>query len=161
MRRRHLHAWPRGLTLALVTFSLLIAPASAFDFEADEGTTAADCCCSPEEAPPPSCCEETQIDLTRLFVSDEDCGCAAPSPPAPGAPAPVPQGASSQASAALQHRLRIGAETPAAFAAGVSTVVRGCEPPPGVDLREDQSVLHRRALRGTSVLLAVLSVAQI
>jgi len=161
MRRRHRHAWPRGLALALVAFSLLIAPASAFDFEADEGTTGADCCCAPGEAPPPSCCEESPAEPMLLFVSDTDCGCEAPSHPAPGAPAPVSQGASSQASLELQHRLRIGAETPAAFAAVSTAVFREGEPPPTADLREDQSVLHRRALRGTSVLLAVLSVARI
>jgi len=134
--------WQRGLLA-----SLLLAEAPA------------------EVAPPAGCCESEKATgdevADEIRLSGMDCGCEAPSPAHPGEPAPAVCGTSFEVSIELHQRMHIAAWTPAAFAARDEVLVRGDELPPAAVLTEDQSVLHRRRARGTSLVLAVLSVARI
>jgi hypothetical protein len=162
MRRHHNVPLGSRILLILTTFALLVAPAAGFDLEADPGSVDASCCCPVEEAPPTSCCEEPELPVpSALFVSDLDCACQAPSPPAPTQPAPAPHGPSAQLSSELSLRVQLAASSPSSHVA-VSPEPEGTVAPPRLDvLTEDLSVLHRRAARGTSVVLAFLSVARI
>jgi len=164
MRRHHARGH-RGLALALIAFALLVSPASAIDFTATPGAAAPACCCAPEVAPPAGCCESEKATgdevADEIRLSGMDCGCEAPSPAHPGEPAPAVCGTSFEVSIELHQRMHIAAWTPAAFAARDEVLVRGDELPPAAVLTEDQSVLHRRRARGTSLVLAVLSVARI